>query len=588
MSLFPELDQFDRGAVDTETTGLSSSDVPVGLSISLPDGSDRYLRWGHPSENNCSLEQVQNWAGAELPKLRTVVMHNGPFDMRMCAGVGLDPLQWRVEDTGTIAALLNELEPSFALDDLSKKYTGVSKSDQELNEWCAKAFGGPASRRGQAKNYHRAPGNIVEPYACGDSRMTLDLYDARRPMLTEEGLEDLYRLECQQLPIVLKMHRVGVRVDVDKAVATKKRLEADLREAKAKWESIAPGVSYTSTKQMAAYFDALGIPYRHTEKGNPSITKNDLEKLAEEGHDFALLIMKMKQLGHYAGTFIESYILDNVDEHGFVHGEFHPVKREKYGTVSGRYSSGGGLNLQNVPARDPVYAPLIRGMYIPMRPDMDWVKFDYSQIEYRFLAHYAGGALRDAYVANPLIDFHQMVADMAGMDRKPAKNLNFAVVYGQGLKATAAQLGVPISAARDFISQYHERVPEARQLMDRAMNRAAQRGYITTWADRRRRFRRDGRRGYKALHKALNALLQGSAADLIKKAMVTVDEVIDWEEAVLHLTVHDELDLSIVKGERGAHWRGLIKEAMQDFKLTVPVVADCEVGPDWGHVKEVA
>ena len=596
--MFPSLDRYDVGSIDTETTGLKSTDVPVGLSLSLPDGQDFYFRWGHQlGGNNCTVDEVRRWARAELPKLKACVMHNGPFDMRMTAAVDFEPLRWSVEDTGTIASLLNELEGDFTLGGLLKKRGIGEKNDQELNEWCAAHFGGPATRKAQAGNYWRAPGDVVAPYAMGDSRGTLDLYEHDRPRITAEGLDSLYAVECGQLPIILKLHIAGVRVDTPRAMMLRDSLNNEYAELMMRWDQIAPGVLHTSTAQMARYLDRLGIPYprnKPTEAmlkkgvtvGNPSIDADYLKKLAAQGHEFAAVNVRMRQLAHYAGTFIDSYILENVDDWDVIHGEFHPNKRDEYGTVSGRYSSGGALNLQNIPG-DKVWAPLIRGLFIPYRDGMDWTKFDYSQIEYRFLAHYAGGKLRQAYINDPKIDFHQMVADMTGLPRKPAKNLNFAVVYGQGARATAAQLGVSLDEAYDFIHQYRSRVPETAQLMDRAMNKAADRGYIITWAGRKRRFEKDGSGKYRALHKALNGLLQGSAADLVKKAMIEVDKIIDWDDCIMHLTVHDELDFSIVKGERGDAYRRQIKQAMEGFDLTVPIIADCEVGPDWGHCKEI-
>lgn len=582
-------------SLDTETTGLGYTDRPVGASVSLLD-EDHYFAWGHPEQNSCSLNEFRRWANDQLPKAEKVIMHSGPFDMRMTDYVGVDLSGCNVEDTGIVCGLLNELEPSFKLDKLCQKYTGQSKSDEELNQWCADRFGGRPTRKGQAKNYHRAPGRIVAPYAKGDSRMTLDLYNVRRPLLADENLEELYLLELAQLPIVLRMHRAGVKVNARLAHETAADLDRRLAKAQAWLDDFAPGLNWNSTQQIAELFDKMGIPYSRNDPtpkmlergitvGNPSITKDDLERLAEEGYEFATKVRESRRFKHYADTFIRSYILDNI-VNSFVHGEFHPMKRETYGTVSGRYSSGGALNLQNIPARDPYWAPLIRGLYIPISNEHDWWRFDYSQIEYRYLAHYAGGALRQAYQDNPDVDFHQFVADLAGMPRKPAKNLNFAVVYGQGFRATQAQLGMNAEDTKRFLNTYHSAVPEAKRLMNRAMNLAAKRGYIMTWAGRRRRFqKRKGR--YRSLHKALNALLQGSAADLIKKAMVEVDKIVDWEEAVLHLTVHDELDLSLPKGEPGRRYARQIKEAMESFDLTVPIKVDAEVGPDWGHCEEV-
>ena len=384
------------------------------------------------------------------------------------------------------------------------------------------------------------------------------------------------------------MHLIGVKVDVDKALRLKDNLGRELERLEREWEQEFGDVNYRSTHQLAPLFDKLDLPYNMTEAGNPSITADLLDNL---DHPIAGMIQRMKKLAHYRGTFIDNYVLNNVDSNNVVHGEFHPLRNEYYGTVSGRFSSGGGLNLQNIPARDEEWAPLIRGLYVPMdEATQVWCKADYSQIEFRYLAHYAGGDIMRLYNEDPDIDFHQMCADLVGIPRGPAKNINFGIVYGMGKRLMASKLGVSMSEAEDLLAEYHSRLPVVNRLYRRADRRASQRGYIVTWGGRKRRFRaRESRPGYRNTHKALNALLQGSAADLIKKAMMSVVADLDWDETPLHLTVHDELDFSAPKDpRRRAEWGEALREKMEDFDLRVPVKLDMEYGPDWGHVKEAA
>jgi DNA polymerase-1 len=561
----------------------------VGISVSaLGSDEDHYFAWGHPEGNNCSLDDVRDWFD-ELkrsnPKV-TFALHNAGYDMRMCRYVGVNLADVRTEDTGTLAAMYNNLEPSLSLNELSKKYLGREKQDKELNEWCANAFGGKPTREAQAKNYHRAPGHIVAPYAKGDSRDTVDLYAKLYPLMVAEGLQRLFDVECQLHPILLQMHMVGVRVAREKAQGIRDEFLREYDRVLDDWTAITGGSNFNGP-QLPAMLAKMGHEVWRTEAGNLSAPKELLEKLASQDVKIARMALDLRRLKHYAGTFIDNYILSNVRDGDLVHGEFHPVRNERYGTVSGRFSSGGSLNLQNIPARDDVYAPMIRGLYVPYYDGQEWVKFDYSQIEYRFLAHYAGGGIMEAYCRDPEQDFHQMVADLTGLDRKPAKTLNFALVYGQGDKATAAQLRITLEEAQRFIREYNARAPEIRELYDEAMRLAGARGYIDTWGGRRSRFelRRDGR-GYDRTNKALNALLQGSAADLIKFAMIRVASIIDWEDCIMHLTVHDELDFSMTPGDVGDGYRRQIKQAMEDVELRVPVLADCDVGPDWGHVQE--
>lgn len=590
MSLFPDIKRFDRLSLDTETTGLGYSNRPVGMSVSLPDGTDRYLRWGHEmGGNNCTKDEALTWLRKEVNRdSLTVYMHNAGFDLRMLAyELGHEhPFPFaRVEDTGFMAALLNDLESSMELDSLGEKYVGMPKQGDLLWEFCSTAFGGAATRDSQAKNIWRAPGDVVEKYAGCDSRITLALADYFKPRIAEEDLTRVYEMETGLIPILLKMHMTGVRVDVDRAQAMKVELQKQELTAHKEWADEYGNVNFGSTAQVAQLFDRLGIPYRRTEKGNPSITKDDLEFME---HPVAKQITRLKKLKHFRGTFIDNYILGNVDDNGIIHGEFHPLRNERYGARSGRFSSGGGLNLQNIPSRDEELAPLVRGLFIPMRSDQMWVKADYSQIEYRFLAHYAGGELMDAYNNDPTVNFHQMCSDLVGIPYKPAKNINFGIVYGMGKKLMATKLGLSMKEADDILSEYHQRLPMVKKLYKQADRRASNRGYITTWGSRKRRFERDGRY-HKHTHKALNALLQGSAADLLKMAMLRVADTLDWEETPMHLTVHDELDFSMPKNKRARNkFTDNLREQMEDFDLRVPVKVDIEQGPDWGHVEEAA
>lgn len=588
---FPNLARFDRVAADTETTGRGSRDRPVGCSLALPDGRDFYFAWGHrDGGNNCTLAEFLTWAKQELNRegLR-LLFHNAGFDMRMLAYVGLELYKPKVEDTQFAAAILNELEPSFALDALATKELGEGKvGDEELYEYCAKRYGGAPTRRAQGQNIWKAPGDVVAPYAKGDARRTLQLDEVYQPRLDEADrdghtLREIYELEVKLIPILLRMHMVGVRVDTAKAEELLHELEHRIKQTKQTWERLAPGVNYNSTAQLATLFTTNNLPVWRTDSGNPSITKDLLDLI---DHPIANTIKEVKRLEKFKGTFIENYILKNVHEDGIVHGEFHPLKNEEYGTVSGRFSSAGELNLQNVPARDEEIAPLIRGLFIPYHSDQRWLKADYSQIEFRFLAHYAGGKVAQAYRDDPNVDFHQACAELVGIPRKPAKNINFGLVYGMGEKLMAIKLGLPIEEARELFEVYHQRLPEVRALYKLADRRAAQRGIIRTWGGRKRRFKKRGNGSHESTHKALNALLQGSAADLIKMSMVRIDEIVDWDNVLLHLTVHDELDFSIPEGEAGDRFVHHAKELMEDYHLDVPIVAECEVGPNWGDTEK--
>lgn len=590
---------------DTETTGLKNTDYPVGFSYKTPDGKSDYISWGHEGGgNNTDLDVFVRWFKDQFgrPGAPALVFHNAPFDVKMLGNIGCN-IPGRIEDTQFMAALHNELEPSFSLDSLATKYAGISKSDEELNAWCARKFDKQATRKAQAGNYWRAPATIVSPYAIGDVDMTEGVYNALLPKLVELELIDVYEMEIALIPILYRMYTVGTRVDVPGAEALRDRLRVRKAELHSAWRKNWGDVDYGSPKQMGVLLDSLGIPYPRTAKTKaPSITKDYLLAL---DHPLGQDVREMKFIDHMIGTFIEGYVLGAVRSDGCVHPEFHPLKSDTYGTVSGRFSSSGeAKNLQNLPARDEEVAPQVRGMYIPYHRDMLWLKADYSQIEYRFFAHYAGGQVLQAYLDNPMIDFHQMVADMAGIPRKRAKNVNFAKLYGAGIPKAAVTAGVSVQEATEWFLAYDEKIPEAKILSEKAIRRAENKGVIRTWGGRLRRFGdnpyfgqvRTSKSGYEYVdcnrktgtHAALNALLQGSAADLIKRTMLRVAEIVDWKNVYLHLTVHDELDFSIPQGELGMKFMKQIREIAADYPdIRTPIIMDTEVGPDWGHVEEV-
>jgi DNA polymerase-1 len=341
---------------------------------------------------------------------------------------------------------------------------------------------------------------------------------------------------------------------------------------------------------MEIVLNEAGITPGRTPKSNKAkVNRAVLQDAYERTGDERFIVSdEIRSLKKMIDTFIQGYVLDNADSNSIVRGEFHPLRSEKYGTVSGRYSSGGHLNLQNLPARDGRYGPMIRSLFVPFE-GCDWVKIDYSQIEYRFLAHYAGGTIARKFIEDPTVDFHQMVADMIGWPgkagRDAAKNINFGIVYGMGKEKLARSLGVGINEAEEILIEYNKRAREIKKLYYLAQNRAASRGYIRTWRGRVRRYPRirlgDGRT-FDKTHGALNGLLQGSAADLIKEAMILADQIVDWKNSFMHFTIHDELDFSVPKGADGERTIRELKAAMESFRINVPIIAEVERGSNWG------
>lgn len=574
---------------DTETTGLTYDDKPTGLSYCTIDGIRAYAAWGHQKGgNNVDRDAVVEWWNREvIGNDLIVVFHNAVFDLRMLVSIGCK-IPRRVEDTCVIAALLDEFEPSYKLEELSVKHLGPQhvKATDDLDRYCEQVFGCKPSRskkkKSHVEHYWKCPGDMVAPYAEQDANLTRLLWIAMRKKIDTDELTRVHDLECRLIPILVRMYRAGVRVDLDKALALKQQLSQEHHLAHSKLTELNGGIELNteSTPQVARFLERFGIAVEKTEAGNPSVTRDFLKTI---DHPSAALITTAKRTRHYSNVFIDSYILDNVTPTNFIYPSFHQTKSAFGGTVTGRFSSAGGLNAQNIPKRDSEWAPRIRGLFIPAYDGGQWLRLDYSQIEYRFFAHYAGGAVMQRYNEDPTVDFHQMVADLCGIPRGPAKNINFGFLFGMGEKKLARQLNLPMDEAREIFEKYHSVIPEAKLLSQRAMNRASSRGYIITWGGRKCRFMKFGRK-YAGTHAALNYVCQGSAADLIKTAMVAVDQAINWEDEILHLTVHDELDLTVPPGDEGMASAKRIKEAMEGAgQLRVPVRSEAELGADWGH-----
>jgi DNA polymerase-1 len=573
--------------------------------------------------NNCTLPEFVAWAQKELcrPGLKRVG-HYALFDMRMLSYFGV--MIPSAECTSNIATLTNEHRPSYSLQNLAQSHNLGSKDDAELHDWMVRhlqQFKLKPTRSSCAPHYWRVPVEIMAPYAKHDPVLTLRYYNAAYPELITQNVERVYRLECDLMPTLVRMHLCGVRADLPRVRRLQSELKDRIAELNGRWRDMCGGrvVNANSPLELKVILDEIGLKYPLTPKTKqPQIKKEWLEAIE---HPLGNLVRSIRQTKYYSNTSLENYILGNLDDgEDVIHGEFHPLKGDQYGTVTGRFSSGGGLNLQNIPARDEYWGPLLRSVFRPMRDDQQWLKVDYSQIEYRFFAHYAGlrarilktrgegdgiSAMEQAYINNPSVDFHQWVADTADIKRKRAKNVNFCRLYGGGIAKIALTAGCTVEEAKEFVGKYDERIPEAKQLMDDITDSASKRGYIRTWYGRRCRLLTEGQmaskygtqpRGapgkYAKAYTATNKCFQGSAADLIKLAMVELDRsVIDWDGTQLHLQVHDELDFSVPLGAEGEKKRDEIVEIMQEVGKTpmwngeimrVPVIAEADLGPNWG------
>lgn len=592
----------------------------VGVSIGADNGGRWYFPIRHEVEpqDNLPVDKVLAWLRHTLgnpaqPKVGANIMYD--YGWLRHEGV---IIRGELVDVQFAEALLDE-RAEVGLEVIAQKYLGVGKDTDLLEKWVMDYYAPPS--RYWRREIYRTPPRLTGPYAESDADLPLRLAAVYYPLLVRENLLDLFRMECALIPLLVAMRFAGVRVNLDKAESLRVELtkREEIETAKLK-DLVGFHVDINSPDSLSRAFKKLGLSYNLTAKGNPSFTKGFLAAMKNPIADTIREIRKCEKL---RGTFIESYIL-NSHVNGMVYGQFHPMRGDEGGTRSGRLSSS-TPNLQNIPARDDELAPLIRGMFIPDEGHVAWRKYDYSQIEYRFLIHFAVGPgsddVRAHFNRHPDTDYHEMALDLvapeAGWDistaalrkqhRRPIKNINFGLIYGMGVDKLSGDLGLTKQEGKKLFAAYHKGVPFAKATMDACSEEASRTGIIETILGRRSRFdlyepfgwesaqalpyeraiRVYGRVQRAYTHKALNRRLQGSAADLMKKAMLQCyqDGVFD-ETGVPRLTVHDELDFSDPGGKDKA-FREMQHILETAIPLRIPVKADGEIGPDWGHLEDI-
>jgi len=453
----------------------------------------------------------------------------------------------------------------------------------------------------------KLPPMYVGPYAEQDAAVTLKLWKALQRKIIQGDLTDIFNLESELFHVLFAMKKKGVRIDLDKAATIKVDFEKEENKVRRSLNKTCGfDLEILSPLSIAKAFDKLKIEYSKTPSGLPAFDKNFL---LNQPSKFAQDIVKAREFNKARTTFVDS-ILKHA-HNGRIHADVNQMRSETGGTISGRLSMQ-NPNLQQMPTRNQNIGPKIRELFIPEEGE-EWGCFDYSQQEPRLLAHYGAlvsettswevssvNKLVKDYNENPDTDFHQVVADMAGIDRKQAKTINLGMMYGMGRGKLGSQLGLDADDAKEVFEKYHATVPFVKALTDGTQKKAADVGEIRTLLGRVCRFdmwepnmyglhqalkkeeaeRKHGgmnriRRAF--TYRALNRLIQGSAADQTKKAMVDI-----FKEGITPLIqVHDELDISIYDEDQ----KKRIIEIMENtVPLRVPSQIDCEVGPSWGEI----
>jgi len=441
---------------------------------------------------------------------------------------------------------------------------------------------------------------FVGQYAEQDAKATLKLWQVLQREIYAQEITNVFDLETNLFPCLVDMRFRGVPVDIEKAEKIKKHLIQEEKKLLNKIKHLSGiDVELWAAASIAKAFDALNLPYDRTEKTQaPSFTRNFL---ANHPHELAQCISNARELSKAHTTFIDTIVKHS--HKGRIHADINQIRSDDGGTVTGRFSMS-NPNLQQIPARHPELGPMIRSIFIPEK-DCVWGSFDYSQQEPRILVHYAKlqnlngvDTIVEAYQSGNA-DFHQVVADMAKIERKQAKTINLGLMYGMGKNKLMAELGLMKDAAEKLIQQYHREAPFVKQLMEAVSRRAEDRGLIRTLEGRVCRFDlyqpsqfgvhkplplEQARKIYDEplkrafTYKALNRLIQGSAADMTKKCMVNL-----YKEGIIpHIQIHDEVDISIESDKKAEEIINIMESAIE---LKVPNKVDYEKGNNWGDIK---
>ena len=636
---FPDLKDHKYIAIDLETRdpGLKSRGSGaligegeiVGIAVAV-EGWSGYYSFGHLKQNHFDELSVMSWIKDVCALPATKLFHNAMYDVCWLKAYGVK-INGHIVDTMVMAALVDENKFSYSLNSVSYEWLGEVKDETALKEAAAKAGVDPKAEM------WKLPDMFVGAYAEKDAELTLKLFKKLSVEIKKQNLTNVFDLETQLFPCLIDMKIKGVRVDVEKAHKLKQQLASQeenlLLEVK-KETGIEPQI--WAARSIATVFDKLDLPYERTAKSKaPSFTKNFLQ---EHKHPIVNKIAKAREINKAHTTFIDTII--KYQHKGRIHADINPIRGEGGGTVTGRFSYS-NPNLQQIPARNKQLGPMIRSLFIPEEKHkwgcFDYSQQE-PRLVVHYAA--SSQKLRDEEEVKKIVDefnnnevdFHQTVADMADISRTQAKTINLGLFYGMGKAKLQAELGLSTKdEAEKLFNQYHDRVPFVKDLMNNTSKDGAALGYIRTLLGRKCRFdkwelneynpgvfsppmteaeareasvnkqktKEIERQKYKLdlkeiteeqilknikpnirrafTYKALNKLIQGSAADMTKQSMLDL-----YKEGVIpHIQIHDELDISVESPQQAKKIIEIMENAV---KLKIPNKVDYESGDNWGEI----
>ena len=604
---YPDLKGYKYIAIDLETKdpdlksrgsgAIIGNGNIVGIAVAV-DGWSAYYPIAHEGGGNLDKDKVLSWVKQICANDNVKIFHNAMYDVCWLRAAGIQ-INGHIVDTMVMASLIDENRLSYTLNSISYEFLGEVKDEKALTE-AAQSWGiDPKSEM------YKLPAMYVGNYAEKDAQLTSELFKVLSRETQKQNLQNVFDLETQLFPCLIDMKFKGVRVDIEKAHKLKQQLTSQEHELllKVKQETGIEAQIWAA-RSIATVFDKLGLHYERTEKSlAPSFTKNFLQ---EHKHPIVQMIAKAREINKAHTTFIDTIL--KFSYKGRIHADINPIRSDQGGTVTGRFSYA-NPNLQQIPARNKELGPMIRSLFLP-EIGHKWGCFDYSQQEPRLVVHYAATTEPICFdesvtkivseFKNNSVDFHKTVADMAGISRDQAKTINLGLFYGMGKAKLQAELGLNTKEEAEVLfNQYHDNVPFVKELMNKTSQFAQTSGSIGTLLGRRCRFNKwepstfgmhtamsfeeaertygRGRIRRAMTYKALNKLIQGSAADMTKKAMLDL-----YNEGIIpHIQIHDELDISVKDDNQAKKIVEIMENAVT---LAIPNKVDYESGETWGDI----
>ena len=568
----------------------------VGISFAIEDGPSFYLPIAHQPGGNLDMAQVFSYLREQAKTFTGVLVGaNLPYDLDFLAeqGIFFTPRYFR--DVQIAEPILDENQFRYNLEAIAERWNIPGKDETLLRKAAAHANVNPKAELWKLHSKY------VGAYAEQDAVLPLELLRKQERAIEDQDLWEVYNLESELQIANLKMTRRGVRIDQEKLEYIRGYCLSEEEQALKKMTDLT-GIEFgvedtTKAVSLSRALDKFNIPYPMTAKTNkPSIKA---EFLSAVDHPIAKMILEAKKFNKVRTTFVES--VRNHMVNGRLHPGYHQMRTQSddgdsAGARFGRMSSS-HPNLQQQPSKGHL-GKLWRTIYLP-EEGAEWACCDYSQQEPRLAVHFAEGKnyrgaqeMGDKFRNNPDMDCYEMIAEEGGLLRSPAKIVYLGRSYGMGGGKMCGQLGLPTirkqgwkgeyeaagPEGQKIINKFDDSIPFVKLLANRCEKLAESRGYIITLSGRRCRFPRDKEGKVEWAYKALNRLIQGSAADQTKYAIVAADKA----GFKLQVPVHDELDQSV---ENRTHAEKLATVMRECVTITVPSKVDVELGPNWGEIK---